>query len=89
MISMLQPWLESDARSNMWYSFNYGPIHIVSIDTETNYPDSANDEHTGLSNGNFTGNQLAWLEQDLAKANASRADVRRSCNSDSCERPCA
>jgi len=55
----------------MWYSFNHKNVHFVSINTETDYPNSPNDEYAGLKNGGF-GNQLGWLQSDLAKANASR-----------------
>ncbi len=34
-----QPAAESGATGlNMWYSFNYGNVHFVNIDTETDYP---------------------------------------------------
>lgn len=52
----------------MWYSFNYGSVHFVSIDTETDYPGAP--EETSTS-GHF-GNQLQWLENDLRQANESR-----------------
>lgn len=65
------PWRESDATSNMWYSFNYGPVHFVNIDTETDFPGAPKDEYIGNKNGGF-GDQLKWLEEDLKKANASR-----------------
>eukprot|EP01138_Halocafeteria_seosinensis_P001927 gb/GECG01001973.1/.p1 GENE.gb/GECG01001973.1/~~gb/GECG01001973.1/.p1 ORF type:complete len:497 (+),score=50.55 gb/GECG01001973.1/:1-1491(+) len=58
--------------NNMWYSFNYGNIHFINIDSETNYPNSPNDEHIFLDNGGFWGNQLKWLEQDLIEANKDR-----------------
>lgn len=32
---------ESKGTLNMHYSFNYGPVHFVSIDTETGYPGAA------------------------------------------------
>merc|ERR1712093_386978 len=25
---------------NMWYSWNFGPVHFVSIDTETDWPEA-------------------------------------------------
>ncbi|CAM9507751.1 unnamed protein product, partial [Phaeothamnion confervicola] len=71
------PSAESGGAANMWYSWNYGPIHFVSIDTETDFPNSFNDEWTwrGHTNGDF-GDQLAWLEQqDLKRADMER-DVR-------------
>lgn len=48
---------------SMWYSFNYGNIHFVSISTETDFP------------GQFFpctfGDQLQWLKNDLAAVNRS------------------
>jgi 3',5'-cyclic AMP phosphodiesterase CpdA len=63
---------ETGGAENMWYSFNHKNAHFVNIDTETDFPNSPNDEYAGLKNGGF-GNQMDWLRADLAKANASRA----------------
>jgi hypothetical protein len=50
---------------NMWYSFNYGNVHYVVIDTETDFP--------GAPEGTeMFGDQLAWLKQDLQNANQNR-----------------
>jgi hypothetical protein len=57
------PSKESGGVENMWYSFNYGPLHLVSIDTETDFPNSPNDDYSS-KNGGF-GDQMAWLEADL------------------------
>jgi predicted MPP superfamily phosphohydrolase len=49
---------------SMFYSFNYGPIHVVAISTETDF-----------NNAPFSptfGDQISWLKQDLAKANKER-----------------
>ncbi|OLQ05700.1 Acid phosphatase [Symbiodinium microadriaticum] len=43
----------SGGRANMWYSFNVGPVHFVSINTETDFPGA---EETD------TGEYLRWLE---------------------------
>ena len=32
---------ESKGALNMHFSFNYGPVHFISIDTETGYPGAA------------------------------------------------
>jgi acid phosphatase type 7 len=56
---------------NMWFSFRVGSIHMVSFNSETDFPNSPGDGYIHPT-GNF-GNQLAWLEQDLAAANNSRA----------------
>jgi hypothetical protein len=58
---------------NMWYSFNYGNAHFISIDTETGYPGAAEETRYVLPCGGF-GNQLQWLEADLIAANADRAN---------------
>ena len=56
---------------NMHYSFNYGPIHFISIDTETGYPGAAEETRYVYPCGGFE-EQLSWLEQDLIKANEER-----------------
>jgi hypothetical protein len=66
------PWQESGGVLGMWYSFNYGPAHFVSVNTETDFP-GAGEEHTGdsgikwLPAGGFgaDGQYLAWVEADL------------------------
>ena len=57
---------------NMHFSFNYGPVHFISIDTETGYPGAAEETKYVLPCGGFS-DQLSWLEQDLIEANANRA----------------
>jgi acid phosphatase type 7 len=52
----------------MWYSFDYGPIHWIGLSTETDFPDAP--EVPSLF-----GDQLTWLESDLKKAYANRAQV--------------
>jgi hypothetical protein len=60
---------------NMWYSFDYGMIHFLNIDTETDYPSAPGDGY--LHAGPFApkGAQLDWLEADLQKAVANRDQV--------------
>jgi len=63
----------------MWYSFNYGPVHFVSLNTETDFPGAA-EENTGdsgdkhLPAGHFgrDGEYLAWLAADLKAAAADK-----------------
>ncbi|OQR95445.1 calcineurin-like phosphoesterase [Thraustotheca clavata] len=63
---------ESNGSHNMWYSWNHGPIHFISVSSETDFPGApTNNKGTKVENGHF-GDQLAWLEADLVKANASR-----------------
>ncbi|KAF4315244.1 hypothetical protein JM18_004992 [Phytophthora kernoviae] len=69
------PYEESDGALNMWYSFDHGPIHLTSLSSESDYPNStANAFIIASPIGNF-GDQLAWLEADLKKADANRNNV--------------
>jgi len=68
------PALESGAVNNMYFSFDYGLVHFISVDTEVGYPGSPEGPGTLLNAGPF-GNQLAWLEADLKKATSNRATV--------------
>ena len=71
------PSAESGGVLNMWYSFNWGPVHITSINTETDWV-GAGEETTGDSHFKFLpaggfgadGQYLSWLEADLAAAAA-------------------
>lgn len=62
---------ETGGIKNMFYSFNYGNVHFVSFDTETDYPNAPLAKRYVLPCGGF-GDQLAWLEADLIKANENR-----------------
>lgn len=74
------PSMESGGALSMWYSWNYGPVHFVSINTETDFP-SADERETGdshipwLRGGGFAaeGEYLRWLEADLKAAASARA----------------
>ena len=62
----------------MWYSYNYGSVHFVAFDTETDYSGAPEETHGDsglLPAGGFApaGTQLAWLEADLAKVCLHRA----------------
>jgi hypothetical protein len=60
---------------NMWYSWDWGPVHFTSINTETDF-DGAEETSTGDSHFKFlpaggfapNGTYMAWVEADLAKA---------------------
>ena len=62
---------ESLGALNMHYSFNFGNVHFITIDTETGYPGSAEEKRYVLPCGGFN-DQLTWLENDLIKANQNR-----------------
>jgi len=53
---------------NMWYSYDYGMVHFVSYDTETDIPNAPDADYPA---GPFAPNntQLAWLRADLAAVN--------------------
>ena len=40
------PSKSSQGRANMWYSFNVGPVHFVTLNTETDFP-GAEESKTG------------------------------------------
>ncbi|KAJ0407144.1 hypothetical protein P43SY_001102 [Pythium insidiosum] len=71
------PSVESGGAQNMWYSFEHGPVHFTSISSETDFPNAPNNSHIPFNKipyGGF-GDQLAWLERDLQRADANRANV--------------
>jgi acid phosphatase type 7 len=68
------PSAESGGAKNMWYSFEHGPVHFTTMSSETDYDGAPKNSYTGRKYGGF-GNQIAWLEADLKKANANRAKV--------------
>ena len=64
----------------MWSSWNYGPVHFVSINTETEWAgaeehDTGDSHDKNLPAGHFgeDGEYLAWLEADLKAASEARA----------------
>jgi hypothetical protein len=71
------PSAESGGVSSMWYSYDWGPVHFTSINTETDFS-GAGEETTGDSNFKFLpaggfapqGEYMAWVEADLAKASS-------------------
>ncbi|KAF1783121.1 Metallo-dependent phosphatase-like [Phytophthora cactorum] len=60
---------------NMWYSFEHGPIHFTSISSETDYKGEPSNEFADPPRNGHFGDQLAWVEADLKKADANRANV--------------
>eukprot|EP00604_Paraphysomonas_vestita_P002389 CAMPEP_0174819338 /NCGR_PEP_ID=MMETSP1107-20130205/2503_1 /TAXON_ID=36770 /ORGANISM="Paraphysomonas vestita, Strain GFlagA" /LENGTH=335 /DNA_ID=CAMNT_0016032633 /DNA_START=399 /DNA_END=1406 /DNA_ORIENTATION=- len=74
------PSKESGGVENMWYSWNYGPIHFISIDTSTDFPDAPEQVKGGshvFEAGYFAadGEYMKWVENDL-KAAASDPSIR-------------
>jgi hypothetical protein len=65
------PSKESGGVLNMHYSFNYGNVHFISIDSETGFPGASEEKRYVLPCGGF-GDQMTWLEQDLIQANKQR-----------------
>ena len=55
---------------NMWYSFRAQRTHFVSISTETDHAGAPTtpDTHIGGGRGGGFGDQMAWLEADLKRA---------------------
>jgi hypothetical protein len=68
------PHKESGSESPLFYSFDYGLVHFISLDTEVDYPGSPEGPGTTMNCGPF-GDQLTWLRNDLAKAAANRHNV--------------
>jgi len=68
--------MPSNGSKNMWYSFNFGPIHFISINTESDYPNSPTNPYTfiGTPSGGGFGNQLEWIENDLKQAVKNRVE---------------
>ncbi|OAA66654.1 metallo-phosphoesterase [Niveomyces insectorum RCEF 264] len=58
------------ANPPFWYSFEYGLAHVVMIDTETDFPNApdtaSGSSHLGGGPFGASGQQLAFLEADLA-----------------------
>eukprot|EP01062_Namystynia_karyoxenos_P037883 TRINITY_DN27551_c0_g1_i2.p1 TRINITY_DN27551_c0_g1~~TRINITY_DN27551_c0_g1_i2.p1 ORF type:complete len:471 (+),score=150.90 TRINITY_DN27551_c0_g1_i2:176-1414(+) len=70
------PSAQSGGRASMWYSFDYGPVHFVGINTETDFKGAAEaNRGDGLVTkcGHFgaDGEYIAWLEQDLKRASTT------------------
>lgn len=71
------PSMESGAsrslHHNMWYSWQVGGVHFVSLSSESDFPGAPTTPHTflgGGAGGGF-GDQLGWLRRDLAAARAN------------------
>jgi len=77
------PSAESGGAMSMWYSWNYGPVHFISVNTETDFPDAEERDRGDsgtrlLPAGHFApdGEYLRWLEADLKAAAEARKTWR-------------
>lgn len=61
------------AKPPFWYSFDYGMVHVLMIDTETDFPDAPDGPGTSLNSGPFgyEKQQLEFVEADLASVDRS------------------
>jgi hypothetical protein len=70
------PSTSSGGLENFWYSWDHGMVHFISFNTETDYPNAADEPGgEGLENaGPFApnGTQLAWLEKDLKSVDRTK-----------------
>jgi len=57
------PGSEDSSKKSMYYSFDYGPVHFVSLSTETSFKDAPFDDHSKYAD------QVSWLIEDLRVAN--------------------
>jgi hypothetical protein len=57
--------MPADGVRNMWFSAQVGPVHFVSIDTETDFPGAPESFLGGW------GDQVGWLESHLASYRAA------------------
>lgn len=49
-----------------WYSWNYGMVHFLSINTETDFPGAPDTPNLGAGPYGYTNQQLQFIEADLA-----------------------
>ena len=62
------PSKEVNGSLSMHYSFNYGNVHFISMDTETGFPNAPLSKRYVFPCGGFQ-DQMKWIENDLIKAN--------------------
>ncbi|CAH2352770.1 hypothetical protein CLIB1423_08S00694 [[Candida] railenensis] len=65
----------SGGAGNMWYSFDYGLVHYVSYDTETDFPNGVLGPESVAPNGNvgsYENEQLDWLINDLKNVDRTK-----------------
>lgn len=67
------PSQESKGLKNMWYSFDYGQVHFIQYNSETdfpNYPENVSD--INADNLGYPNEQLDWLKNDLANVDRTK-----------------
>eukprot|EP00812_Abedinium_dasypus_P008769 NODE_2505_length_922_cov_336.003460.p1 GENE.NODE_2505_length_922_cov_336.003460~~NODE_2505_length_922_cov_336.003460.p1 ORF type:complete len:293 (+),score=78.55 NODE_2505_length_922_cov_336.003460:3-881(+) len=66
------PWKPSGGVLNMWHSFNYGGVHFVAMNSETDFPTLPRDRLYAAGGFAPSGTYLKWLEADLRVASEER-----------------
>lgn len=64
LMQFAQPQADAEEQSELYFSFDYGPIHFVLL----------NDSPRDLT-GSIAGTQLTWLRADLGRARTNRSHV--------------
>ena len=71
---------ESGGKNNMWYSFDYGMVHFIQFNTETDLgngligpdePKGKSEENAGPF-GSYDNEQIDWLKNDLKSVDRSK-----------------
>ena len=73
----------SGGYKNMWYSFDYGPVHVVMLNTETDFEGAPLGPGTSVNAGHFRGTtaQVEWLENDLKESDQTRTSCKSAVDS--------
>lgn len=66
------PSQESGGIENMWYSFDYGQVHFVQFNTETDFPNYPEKEGMNATNFGKHNEQLDWIKKDLQNVDRSK-----------------
>lgn len=68
------PGEESGGTGNLWFSYDFGQIHFIHLNMETDFPNAPSGPGSWLNGGGEPG-QIEWLEADLIKAASNRQQV--------------
>ncbi len=66
LMQFAQPQVDAPEQSELYFSFDYGPVHLIFLNDTPLRDDYA---------GNVAGTQLTWMRADLTRARANRARV--------------